>query len=130
MNDNKKIMVVDDDLDILEQLETILKSEGYEVLTANGDEEAESLLLTIKPDLVILDLMMEHMDSGFVLAHNLKKLYPATPIIMLTSVSAATGISFGAQSPQAQSWLKADLLLDKPIRPEQIKAEVSQLLTR
>ncbi|MFC1782073.1 response regulator [Planctomycetota bacterium] len=130
MSDNKKIMVVDDDLDILDQLEAILKTEGYEVLTASGEEEAESLLLTIKPDLVILDLMMEHMDSGFVLAHNLKKLYPATPMILLTSVSAATGISFSTQSSQAQSWLKTDLLLDKPIRPEQIKTEVSRLLMR
>ena len=47
---------------------------------------------------------------------------------MLTAVTATTGVSFGARSPEARSWIKADKVLDKPVRPEQIRVEVRKLL--
>jgi len=130
MSDSKTILVVDDDLDVVAQLEAILGGAGYEVATASGREEAEELLLTVQPDLAIVDLMMEHMDAGFFLAHNLRKLYPGTPVILLTGVRAVTGLSFAAQSESARSWLKADKVLDKPVRREQLLAEVGRLLKR
>jgi CheY-like chemotaxis protein len=123
-----KILVVDDDPDIVDQLTMLLTSDGYAVSTASGQEEAEQVLMTLHPDLAIVDLIMEQQDSGFILAHEIKKLYPETPVIMLTSVKAATGISFAAASPEQHSWLKADRLLDKPVRPEQIKNEVRRML--
>jgi CheY-like chemotaxis protein len=82
----------------------------------------------MKPDLAILDLMMEEKDSGFVLSHQIKKLYPELPIILLTAVVGATGLSFAAQRSDEQSWIKVDKIMDKPVRPEQLKAEVSRLL--
>ena len=128
MSDAKKILVVDDDIDLLEQVGMILKSDGYDVREAHGQEEAEEFLTSFIPDLAVIDLMMETMDSGFVLCHNIKKLYPSTPVIILTAVQAATGIDFKARSEEAGSWVKADVLLDKPVRPEQLKAEVRRLL--
>ncbi len=128
MSANRKVLVVDDDPDIVALLTAVLNTEGYEIVTAYSQEEAEEVLLTVRPDLVILDLMMEQVDSGFVLAHYLKKLYPDTPVILLSSVTAVTRMSFDAQSPEARSWLKMDRVLDKPVRPEQLKAEVRRLL--
>ena len=129
MSDAKKqILVVDDDIDLLEQVGMILQSAGYEVHPAQGQEEAEEKLSSFIPDLAVVDLMMENMDSGFVLCHNIKKLYPGTPVIILTAVQAATGLDFKARSAEAGSWVKADALLDKPVRPEQLKAEVHRLL--
>jgi len=128
MSAKQTVLVVDNDPDVVEQLSIVLNSEGYEVVTADGKEAAEEVLLTVKPDLAIVDLMMEEMDSGFVLTHHLKQLYPGTPVILLTSVTAATGMSFRASSPEAQSWLKVEHVLDKPVRPDQIKAEVRRLL--
>ncbi len=128
MSENKKILVVDDDPDIVAQISAVLGAEDYEILKAGGEEEAEEVLMTVRPDLVILDLMMEHADSGFVIAHNLKKIYPGTPVILLTAVAAAMRMSFDVQSPEAKSWIKMDRVLNKPIRPEQIKAEVRRLL--
>jgi CheY-like chemotaxis protein len=128
MDTPKKILVVDDDIDLLEQVATILTGDGYEVRQAQGQEEAEELLTGFIPDLAVLDLMMENMDSGFVLCHNIKKLYPGTPVIILTAVQAATGLDFKARSAEAGSWVNADCLLDKPVRPEQLKAEVRRLL--
>jgi CheY-like chemotaxis protein len=130
MSEPKKILVVDDDIDLLEQVSMILKADGYEVHPAQGQEEAEEKLSTFIPDIAVIDLMMETMDSGFVLCHNIKKLYPETPVIILTAVQAATGLDFKARSDEAGSWLKADALIDKPVRPEQLRAEVRRLLTK
>ena len=70
----KKILAVDDDFDLLEQMTAVLTAAGYEVTAAEGRTAAEDAILRMKPDLAILDLMMEEKDSGFVLSHQLKKL--------------------------------------------------------
>ena len=62
MNENKgeiTILVVDDDIDVREQMQFQLESAGYNVTTAEGQIPAEKLLETMKPDLAIVDLMME-----------------------------------------------------------------------
>jgi CheY-like chemotaxis protein len=128
MSEPKNILVVDDDIDLLQQVALILKTEGYRVTQAQGQKEGEEALLGTIPDLAVLDLMMEHMDSGFVLCHQVKRLFPDTPVILLTAVKAATGLDFQPQSPEAASWVKADVVLDKPVRPEQLKQEVRRLL--
>ncbi len=130
MMGKKKLLLVDDDPDILEQLSLALGGEGYAVVTAQGRKEGEELLMLGRPDLAIIDLMMEEKDSGFMLCHRIKRLYPGTPVILLTAVKAATGLSFGAGAGEARSWLEADLLMDKPVRPEQITADVRKLLDR
>ena len=124
----KKILIVDDDFDLLEQMMVILTAAGYEVVSAEGRAEAEEKLLEFKPDLAILDLMMEEKDSGFVLGHQIRRLYPDTPILLLTAVAGETGLSFSALYPEAQSWIKADRIMDKPVRPEQLRNEVHRLL--
>jgi DNA-binding response OmpR family regulator len=124
----KKILVVDDDPDILEQMEIVLKANGYDVTTASSAANAEELLIASQPDLAILDLMMEQMDSGFVLCHQIKKLYPNMPIIMMTAVCASTGMSFDIKTPEAKSWIKADCVLDKPVRTEELLNSVRKLL--
>jgi len=128
MSKEKIIVLVDDDQDALEQLELVVKAAGYGVRTAGSCAEAEELLLSVRPDLAILDLMMEHMDSGIVLCHTLKKLYPGLPVILLTAVTSATGLDLKPASAEAQSWLMADAILDKPARPEEIRATVAKLL--
>jgi CheY-like chemotaxis protein len=128
MNEQKNVLVVDDDIDLLEQVSFILEREGYHVIRAQGQKDGEEALLTTIPDLAVLDLMMENMDSGFVLCHHVKRLYPETPVILLTAVKATTGLDFHPQSDEAASWVKADVVLDKPVRPEQLKAEAKRLL--
>ena len=128
MNPPTSILVVDDNPDILDQVSLILGQAGFRVVTAGSCEEGKSLLLSARPDLAILDLMMEHPDSGFVLCHHVKKLYPETPVILLTAVTAQTGMSFDLASGPARSWIKADVILDKPVRSEQLLSEVRRLL--
>ncbi|HBG79010.1 MAG TPA: response regulator [Phycisphaerales bacterium] len=124
---SKKILVVDDDPDILEQVELVLKANGYDVATAGSAADAEEFLTATQPDMVVLDLMMEQMDSGFVLCNQIKKLYSNMPVIMLTAVSASTGLGFDIRTPEAKSWIKADCILDKPVRAEELLNSVRKL---
>jgi len=128
MTTKKKILVVEDDLDQLDRLSLILKAEGYDVIAAQGQMEGEEAILASIPDLAILDLMMENMDSGFVLCHQIKHLYPETPVILLTAVTSETGVDFSCGAGGAARWIKADVMLDKPIRPEQLRTEVRRLM--
>ncbi len=128
METKKKILIVDDDEDVIEQLSMILENAGYEVHAAGSQAEGEELLLSIRPDLAILDLMMEDMVSGFVLSHYMRKVYPDVPIVLLTAVTAATGLSFATTSAEARTWAKVDEIVDKPVRSEEIEALVARLL--
>jgi CheY-like chemotaxis protein len=125
-----KILVVDDDPDTVEQVKVILEAAGHEVVSAGGLEEAEQVLLRVRPSAAVVDVMMEHQDSGFVLCHEVKRLYPGTPVILLTAVKAATGLSFETATEEQRGWVGAELVLDKPVRPEQLRRELERLLAR
>ena len=128
MEATKRVLLVDDDVDILEQLGLLFKADGFEVKTAGSRAEGEDALLGFHPDLCVFDLMMEEMDAGFVLSNTAKKIYPEVPVILLTAVASATGMDFRPRSATARAWVKADTILDKPVRPEQLRAEVKKLL--
>ena len=125
---SKIILLVDDDFDYLFQQRIYLESWGYKVLTADSRSEAEALLQKVKPDLAILDLMMEEDDSGFILSYKMKRMYPDVPIIISTAVSSETGMTFGIASEDEQRWIKADRYIEKGMRPEQLKMEIQKLL--
>lgn len=128
MSDNQTILVVDDDTDFLFQMETMLKRAGYNVVTAGGQREAEEKLRGLRPDLAVVDLMMEHTDGGFALSYHIKKKDPSIPVILVTAVTAETGMEFDAATDEEQSWVKADALLSKPVRFEQLEREMRRLL--
>lgn len=124
----KRILVADDDVDYLFQLKLHLEGWGYDVISAESQQEAEQILESLKPDLAIFDLMMENEDSGFILAHRLKTRYPDIPLVISTAVTAETGLNFGVNSEEDRSWIKADLYLEKGVRPEQLKLEIEKLI--
>ena len=115
LKEKKLILIVDDDLDYLFQMKHHVESFGFEVVTAESVAEAKKTLVQ-KPDLAILDLMMETQDAGFVLAYKIKKQYPNVPVIIATAVTAETGLSFHLETEQDKNWIKADLYLEKGIR--------------
>ncbi|MEI7725463.1 MAG: response regulator [Bacteroidota bacterium] len=127
---NITILIVDDDQDYLFQLQAKIQNFGYKTITAEGQKEAEVLLERTKPDLAILDLMMENEDSGFILCYKMKKKYPDVPIIIATGVAAETGISFDINDENNRKWIKADRFLDKGIRTERLKEEIENLLLK
>jgi CheY-like chemotaxis protein len=123
----RKIMLVDDDPDFLEPIRMVLESHGYIVETASSEEGAQTLMQNFKPDLAVFDLMMDNYDSGFILSHKLKKLYPEALVIIATGVTKETGFRFASDSQYGGNWTNADLIMDKGIRPDQILKEIKKL---
>jgi DNA-binding response OmpR family regulator len=85
-NDKPRILVVDDDEDVLDVAQTVLESRGYEVVLAHSGEEALKEVEMNRPDLILLDVMMPKMD-GFWLCRVIKSdpRYRSVPVIFLTA---------------------------------------------
>ncbi len=122
MNTAKKILFVDDDRDFLASQSIYFRGRGYQVLTAESGEEALKLLTKEVPDIMILDLMMEHFDSGFRLSHQIRKddRLKDVPLIMLSGVATAMGKRFDQEEEGLRRWSKLDAFLDKPITGRQL----------
>lgn len=127
-NIKKSILVVDDDVDILEQTRAHLEAAGFGVICAGSEKEADMMLKGFTPDLAVLDLMMENQDSGFILGYKIKKKDPRIPVIIVTAVAGQTGIDFDVITSEESSWIKADAIIEKEIRYEQLLGEVNRLL--
>jgi two-component system, OmpR family, response regulator len=130
MNAKPTVLLVDDDDDFLFQQRVQLETAGFQVLAAQGQKEAEGILAERRPDLAVLDVMMENPDAGFTLCHRIRKKDPAIPVILVTSVNGETGLGFDMATEEERSWIKADALLAKPIRFEQLRSEIDRLLKR
>jgi two-component system alkaline phosphatase synthesis response regulator PhoP len=127
---DQTILIVDDDPDYLFQLKMTVEGFGFNTISADSQKEAERIIAGMKPDLAILDLMMENEDSGFILSYKMKKKYPDVPIIIATAVTAETGMSFNVDSDEEQQWIKADRFLDKGIKREQLESEINKLINQ
>jgi len=113
----KKILLVDDDLDLLEQNKILLESKGFIVVTADGSKKGWEVFRQELPDAAILDLIMEEHDSGFILSYKIKKDEHGKniPVYILTSATYVTGFKFGASTEEEKEWIKCDGILNKPI---------------
>jgi two-component system, OmpR family, alkaline phosphatase synthesis response regulator PhoP len=124
MSTAKKILIADDELDILEIISFNLKAEGYEVTTArNGDEAIEKAKLS-KPDLIILDMMMPG-KNGMEVCSILRSqsIYAGTLIVFLTAIND--------ENTEIRSLENgADDYLTKPISPKVLLSKVTSLLRR
>lgn len=129
-NESKNILIVDDDVDFLEQMKFHIEKMGHHVMVADSQKEGEKYIENQKPDLAIVDLMMENDDSGFILSYKIKRKYPDVPVIIATAVTAETGMVFGLNNQEERSWIKADLYLEKNLRPDQLEREINKLLKK
>jgi two-component system alkaline phosphatase synthesis response regulator PhoP len=120
----EKILLVDDDQDILEFLGYNLKKEGFDVNTASNGKEAIEIAKKVKPDLIILDVMMPEMD-GMETCHQMRNMptLKDTLIIFLTArgedYSQIAGFDAGA-----------DDYITKPIKPRVLISKVRAILRR
>jgi two-component system, OmpR family, response regulator len=128
MNKAKKVLIVEDDIDYQLQLKLQLEALNFEVITADGTSGAIEAFELEKPDIAIVDLMLEHPDSGFTLSYKFKKQAPTIPIILISCVTRLTGIDFDASTDEGRSWIKANTMLNKPFRFEQLRKEIDRLL--
>jgi len=125
----KKILLVDDDPDIISAFVAILNNKGYDVISAYNKKEGLEKLNAQSPDLAIVDVMMEEEHDGFEMSREIKKSHPDLPIIILTGISEITGVNFSAAASDP-NWLPADEFLDKPVTPETLVAIIEDLLSK
>lgn len=126
----KKILLVDDDLDLLEQNKILLETKGFNVITAESAEEGFKLFQQEKPDAAIVDLIMEQMDSGFILCYKMKKTDHGKqiPVFMLTSATYETGFKFSTSSKEEKEWIKCDGILNKPVVVDELISKLENFV--
>lgn len=114
---NKKVLLVDDDLDLLEQHKLLFQSKGYQVVTADNSKEGFEVFKREKPDAAVIDLIMEQHDSGFILCYKIKKdeYGKNIPVFMLTSAAYDTGYKFSSATDEEKEWIKVDEIIHKPV---------------
>jgi DNA-binding response OmpR family regulator len=126
-----KILVVDDDPDILDAVTMILESQGYKVVTARDGIEGLANLKAEHPDLMILDLMMPKMD-GFAVCKELQDprwaKYRNIPILILTSVREEAS----RRRYELETGLELDVddYIEKPMSPDVLLGRVSALIKK
>ena len=126
-----KILVVDDDPDILDAVVMILESQGYDVVTARDGIEGLATLKAESPDLMILDLMMPKMD-GFGVCKELQDprwaKYKNIPILILTSVREEAS----RRRYELETGLELDVddYLEKPMAPDVLLERVNTLISK
>jgi two-component system alkaline phosphatase synthesis response regulator PhoP len=127
----RKILIVDDDPDILAAIGAVLEARNYEIATARDGEEGLARLKKEKPDLMILDLLMPRKD-GFAVCKELKdprwSKYSDMPILILTSVREE--VSRRRYELETGLSLDVDDYVEKPIDPFLLVARVENLLKK
>jgi len=131
-----KILIVDDQPNIVRTLQVALESQGYEVLTAGSKEEAEAVAVADKPDLMVVDVMMPEGTEGFHLVWKIRQMedeaLSSVPIIMVTGIHETTELRFypdqtdGTYEPG--EFLPVQAWIDKPVEVKDLLEKVERLL--
>ena len=129
-----KILVIEDDIDMAEAVRMPLEANGYEVVHASTGEEGLQKVKEVKPDLIILDVMMETTTAGFQVSLQLRNpkpeseyaAYKDTPILMLTAIHDTTSLRFGPD----EAYLPVDDFVEKPLTPDVLLEKVAALIEK
>jgi len=127
-----KILIIDDDPDMVLAAQMTLEAAGHEIFTAANGTEGLAQIRAIKPDLIVLDVMMDSTTEGFQVSLQLRSPdssseyaeFREIPIIMLTAIHTTTPLRFGPE----EDYLPVDVFMDKPLDPDALSAKVDELL--
>jgi two-component system alkaline phosphatase synthesis response regulator PhoP len=114
----KKIIIIDDDIDLIEAMRLSLENAGFTVTDAQDGQKGIEKINSELPDLIILDVMMGTQDEGFHVAYKLRNNNDTKdiPIIMLTAICQETG--FGFDKNKDEDFLPVNEFLEKPVDPD------------
>jgi CheY-like chemotaxis protein len=124
-----KIVVTDDDREIRDTMQALLEMRGYTVVTAANRDEGMATIRRERPDLAILDVMMDSWQDGFEMSREIKKdpELKNIPILMLTAIGGRTGINVKSSAGDP-TWLPVDAFLEKPAEPNVLFSRIEELL--
>lgn len=129
-----KVLVIDDDPDLVESIRITLEANNYEVYSAENGTEGLRLVKEIHPDLIVLDVMMDTITEGFQVSYKLRsrdpqseyKEYSDIPIIMLTGISQKMHMKFSTETDE--DFLPVNEFIEKPIRLDALLEKVKKLV--
>jgi CheY-like chemotaxis protein len=123
----KTVLLVDDDADFVEMNRTLLEEKGYAVRVAYSGKQCLEAVAAARPDLIILDMVMETPGDGFNVSRELRnsEYTKSIPLVMITSVNES--IPFRVEPDR--TWLPVDALLEKPVDPQLLMAVVDRALS-
>ncbi len=131
---NEKILVIDDDPDLVQVIRLTLEASGFRVFSAASGTEGLEQIKEIKPDLIVLDVMMDYTTEGFQVSLALRSPDPTSkyapyrdiPILMLTAIHTTTPLRFKPE----EDYLPVDDFVEKPLEPGDLVKKVEELLGR
>ena len=115
---SKKILIIDDDIDLVEALRMTLEGAGFDVVDAQDGKRIVEMVKKQNPDLILLDVMMGTQDEGFHVAYEIRNNAASAdvPIIMLTAVGQETGFEFDIEKDE--DFLPVNAFIEKPVNPD------------
>jgi DNA-binding response OmpR family regulator len=130
MSNRQRILVIDDDVQVVDTVETLLQSVGYETFHAFRTEDGMELARKNRPDLILLDVMFSGPPGpdGFETSRLVQgdQQLKGIPIIMLSGVKTVMGLSYDF-TPDT-TWLPIKAFLEKPLRPDKLLREITKVL--
>jgi len=128
MNKPPNILVVDDDPNFVAVMKPVLESKGYKVETAYNKGEAMEKLERLKPDLILLDIMMERLTDGFDICYRLKHdpEMKKIPVLAVSAITEKTGFKFLPAT--GGEYFEVDDYIEKPVKPTNLLERVEKLL--
>jgi CheY-like chemotaxis protein len=124
------IVLIDDDYDCLEVNRQFLETAGFRVVCCFDAAEALKAMDAETPALVITDLMMQSLDSGFSLTRQIKQdpKFADVPVVLMTAVGSQLGYDFRPRCREDLAAMHVDAYIDKPIPPQSLIQKVRELL--
>jgi len=124
------VLVVDDDQDFLEMTRAVLEKGGYRVACAADPKTALDMMIGEVPDLVITDLMMQNLGSGFSLSRRIKETphLQNVPVIIVTAAASRLGYDFAPRNAADLAAMSADAFIEKPMSPKELLARTDGLV--
>ncbi len=124
----KRVLIIDDDQDYGDALKITLENNGYAVSHVLNVRDGKKAIVESRPDLIILDVMMDKHTDGFDLCYHLKhdEACRTIPVMMVTAVTQKTGFKF---SPETDGeYLEADAYIVKPIPVSELLHQVNRMI--
>jgi CheY-like chemotaxis protein len=124
----KKILIIDDDIDLVEAMRLTLENAGFAVIDAQDGQKGLEKIKNENPDLILLDVMMGSIDEGFHVAYSIRHDTKTAdlPIIMLTAVGQEVGFAFDKNKDE--DFLPVNEFIEKPVDPDYLVESVKKNL--
>jgi CheY-like chemotaxis protein len=127
-----KILIVDDDIDIVDSLKMILENNGHEVTVKTDPDNLAASVMQVNPDLIILDIIFpEDPNAGFTAARELHKIEKVKeiPVLLLSAVNKLSEMSFGfSETDISEDFMPVKGFIEKPVEPSVLLAKIAELL--